>query len=819
VLEQLARDAKYALRMLRRAPGFTAVALLCLSLGIGASTTIFSVVNAVVFKPLPYRDADRLGRLYTEFPTFPNGGLRKFFVSAPEFRELQQYGKAWDQLEAWANSGANLSGGSEPVRVQTAFVTGGMLSMLGVQPQYGRVITPPDDHAGAPLTIVLSHGLWQRSFGGDRSVIGREIYFNSNKATVIGIMPSGFEFPPGLNEPADVWVPMQLTPQNFQRRGGHFLNLVGHLRPGISFEQARHELASLVNEFGQKQSPDFHAMHPATHPVVMFPFRDEVIGNVRKAMLMLLGAVGFFLLIACVNVANLLLARSEARQREIAVRTAVGAGSVHLMRQFLVEGIILSSAGAVLGLALAWGGLRLIQTTNAGLIPRIREATIDTQVLVFALGVSVVTGLVFAMAPIIHLIAQPISDSLRAAAGRSFGSVGANRFRASLVAAELSLALILLIGAGLLVQAFWKLQRVDAGIEPEGVLTMRIALSNASYNDTAKRRQFWVNLSDRLKELPGIQSATLFQGLPPERIAVQNDTAIENFVPREGGPIQNVAFYQTVGDRFFETLGIKLLEGRLFDARDGAGAVPAVVVNQTMAHTFWPGESAIGKRIKPSGSPNQDWLTIVGVVADVKNAGLDKPVGTEIFMPARQFGGAGTVYATIKSAGDPRQHANAVRRIAQEIDPSLPVGAPRTMNEVLSEAQSRPRFLAGMLTLFSTLALALAAFGIYGVISYSVAQRTTEFGIRMALGAQTSHVLGLVIREGAVLAAIGVTAGALGAIALTRSLDGLLFEVSRFDAVTFLFMAAVLAAVTVLASWVPAHRATTVDPVKALKYE
>lgn len=817
MFEQMMRDAKYALRMLRRAPGFTAVALLCLSLGIGASTTIFSVVNTVVFKPLPYRDSERLVRVYTEFPTFPNGGLRKFFVSAPEFRELQQYGKAWDQIEGWSNSGANLSGGAEPIRIQVAFVTGGMLSMLGVQPVLGRAIAPADDHAGAHLTIVLSHGLWQRTFGGDRSIIGRDVYFNSNKATVIGIMPNGFEFPPGLNEPADAWVPMQLTPQLLTRRGGHFLNLIAHLRPGISFEQARQELAALVGEFGQKQSQNFHAMHPQTHPVLMFSFRDEVIGNVKKAMLMLLGAVGFFLLIACVNVANLLLARSEARQREIAVRTAVGAGNLHLMRQFLVEGIILASVGALLGLFLAWGGLRMIQATNAGLIPRIREAALDTQVLLFALAVSVLTGIVFAMAPVVHLIAQPINESLRASAGRTFGSVNATRFRGALVAAELSLALILLIGAGLLMQAFWKLQRVDAGIAPDGVLTTRIALSNTTYNDAARRRQFWVSLSERLAAIPGVQSSTIMQGLPPERVANMNDTGIENFVPREGGPNQNVAFYQIVSDGFFETLGVKLIEGRFFDQRDGAGSAPAIIINHTMARAFWPGESALGKGIRPGGS--QEWWRVVGVVADIKNAGLDKPVGTEIFLPARRYGAGNTAYATIRANGDPRRYAGAVRRAIQEIDSTLPVGAPRTMDDVLSEAQSRPRFLATMLTLFSSLALALAAFGIYGVISYSVAQRTTEFGIRIALGANTSHVLGLVIREGAVLALIGVTVGIVGALALTRALDGLLFDVSRFDVVTFAMMAAILGAVTLFASWVPAQRATTVDPLKALKYE
>lgn len=821
LFEQLRRDAQYAVRMLRRAPGFTAVALLCLALGIAASTTIFSVVNAVLFKPLPYRDSERIVRVYSEFPTFPGGGLPKFTISPPEFRELQTDGKVWDQIEAWATNGSNLSGGPEPVRIQNAFVTGGMFAMLGVAPELGRAVSPADDRDGAPLTVMLSHGLWQRSFGGDRNVLGREVFLNSQRATVIGVMPKGFEFPPGLSEPADAWAPLQLTAQNFTRRGNHFLNVVAHLRPGISLEQARQELAALVNQFGQKQSPNFHAMHPRTHPIVIHGFQGEVIGNVRTAMLMLLGAVGFFLLIACVNVANLLLARAEARQREIAVRTAVGAGRARLARQFVVEGIILSTAGAALGLLLASGGVRLIQATNAGLIPRIREAAVDVPVLLFAIGVSVLTGLIFAMAPVVHLVAQPLNDALRASAGRTFGSASATRFRGALVAAELSLALILLIGAGLLLQAFWRLQRVDAGIHADQLLTVRVSLSGNEYNDAGRRRQFWINLNERLTAIPGVESATLLAGLPPDRPAVQNDTTIENFVPRPGGPIQNVAFYQNVGDRPFETLRARLVDGRFFDTRDGFGAAPVVIVNQTMARTFWPGESAVGKRIRPSGAPDQEWLTIVGVVADIRNAGLDKPVGTEIFLPARQLTNAArSVYAVVRTtAADSRSVASAVRRSIGEIDPGLPVAAARTMDEVLGEAQSRPRFLASMLTLFSTLALALAAFGIYGVISYSVAQRTTEFGIRMALGAQASHVLKLVIREGAILAVGGIVAGVIGALLLSRSLEGLLFGVSRFDLLTFLGMAGLLGVVTVFASWIPAQRATSVDPIKALKYE
>lgn len=815
-LDQLRRDAGYAVRTLMRNPAFSLVAIVCLGLGIGASTTIFSVVNAVLLKDLPFKNSSRLLRVYTEFPTFPGGGLPKFPVSAPEFRELQRDGRSWDQLEAWTAGGANISGTSEPVRVPAAFVSGGLMAMLGVQPAKGRFLTLPDDVSGAPMTVVLSDGLWRRAFGSDSNVVGRETYLNGAKATVVGVMPPGFEFPPGANEPSEVWAPLQLTAQQMTRRGGHFLSLIGHLRPGLSFEDARRETVQLVTSYGEKASPNFHSINPKTHPVVIHGFQDEVVGTARKPMLMLLGAVGFFLLIACVNVANLLLARSDARQREIAVREAIGAGQLQLTRQFIVEGTVLASAGAVLGLFLAWAGVKLIIATNAGMIPRIREASVDGSVLVFSIGVALITGVAFGLAPLVHLVTRSLHDALKAAA-RTQGSSSSNRFRSVLVMAELAMALVLLIGAGLLVRAFWKLQAVHPGFDSDRLITMRLSLSNSSY-DPVRLRQFWSSLADRLANTPGLESATIMQGLPPERQAVQNDTVIENFVPRPGGPVQNVAFYQSVGDRFFETLRVPLIDGRFFDARDGFGAPGTVIVNETMARSFWPGEPAIGKRIRPAGAA--DWLTIVGVVKDVKNGGLDKPAGTEIFLPARQGNNAArNAYVVGRTAGDPLRAVHVTRELIRELDPSLPVTQVRTMSDVLWEAQSRPRFLTVMLALFSTLALALAAFGIYGVISYSVSQRTAEFGIRMAIGAQQTDVLRLVMREAGILAAAGILLGAAGGLLLGRFLEGMLFDTSRFDVGTFSATSIVLAVATLLACWVPARRATQVDPIKALRYE
>jgi putative ABC transport system permease protein len=608
----LFNDIRYAFRSLRKSTAFTLAALACLALGIGASTAIFSIVNAVVLKPIPYKDSERFVRVYTEFPKFPGGGLRKFAVSPPEFRDLQREGRSWDQLEAWALGAVSLSFGSEPVRISLCQVSGGMMPMLGIAPALGRWITPAHDNPGAVPAVVISDGLWRRSFGAKPDVIGKPVWADGTKAVVVGVMPQGFQFPADATEPAEAWAPMQFTSRQMTQRGSHYLALLAHLKPGESIAHASGDLRRIENVFGASATPAVHAISHDDHPLTMYGFQDEVIGKVKKAMLMLLGAVAFFLLIACVNVANLLLARSDSRRREIAVRKAIGAGTAQLIRQFAVEGLMLSGTGALLGAALAWLGLKFIVATDSGTIPRLREAVLDWRVLVFTLFVAVLTGLVFCMAPMMQSVRTPVGEALKAAGGRASGSVRSNRFRSALVVSEVALALVLLIGSGLLVRAFWKLQQVNPGIRTDHVLTARVTLSGNSYNDREKLRQFWVRLNERLQASPGVISATLALGLPPERGEDDNDTEIENFVPRKGGPVQNVAYYQRVGDRFFETLGARLAEGRFFDARDGFGAPPVVVVNQVMAQTFWPGESAVGKRLRPSG-PGRDWMTVIGV--------------------------------------------------------------------------------------------------------------------------------------------------------------------------------------------------------------
>jgi predicted permease len=570
-----------------------------------------------------------------------------------------------------------------------------------------------------------------------------------------------------------------------------------------------------AKQYADTHGAGSHVFDPKTHPIVVAGFQEEIVRSVRRAMLVLLGAVGFVLLIACVNVANLLLARAEARRREIAVRAAIGAGLGRLLQQFIIEGVLLSLTGAVFGILLAFGGLRLLVATNSGSIPRVAEIGIDWQVLLFTLAISVATGVAFGLAPVIHMRTATLHDTLKATVGRATGAVAANRFRALLVTSELALALVLLIGSGLMVKAFWKLQEVDAGMNPNHLLTMRLSLPSVTYRDPASVNAFYSGLAARLNTLPGVVSAAIASGLPPSRPINANDTMIEGFVPVPNGPIQNIDYWNSVSGKYFETIGAHLLEGRFLNEADGAGAPLAVVVNQTMAKTYWPRESAVGHRVRYSGPNNPPWRTIVGVVADVKNAALDRPAGTELYFPFPQAPRT-LSWVVVRAQGDPMNLTGAVRDAIRSLDRGLPISNIGTMEDVMSTARSRPRFLTLLLTLFSSLSLILAALGIYGVISYAVAQRTNEIGIRMALGARAVNVQQMVIRQGTKLAFVGVLIGVAGALALTQLMNAFLFEVRAADPLIYLAISAMLVAVAVSACWIPARRAARVDPMQAL---
>jgi len=815
-METLLQDFRYGLRLLIKSPGFAAAAMVCLALGIGATTAIFSVVNAVLLRPLPYIKPQRLVKIYSEFPKQPQG--RRFWVSPPEYVDLKRDTKSWESLDAWVNSGVNVGGSVEPVRLTGSYITGGLLRSLGVAPIMGRVITPEDDDPKANAVLVISYGVWQSIFGRDAHIVGKEVLLNGQKCTIIGVMPQDFAFPPGEVDPPQVWTALQIDPANPGNRGSHFLYLLGRLKENVTAQQAQSELESRVRYYGASASMNQHSFDPQKHTLVSFPFQSEIVSNVRPALAVLMGAVVFVLLIASVNVANLLLARAEARQREIAIRSALGASFWRLLRQFITEGVLLSSVGAVLGLTLAFAGLRLIKLTNAGSIPRAAEIGIDGNVLLLALVVTILTGVVFGLAPALHLAVRNIFGLLKDAAGGSTSTLSAQAFRRVLVAAEVSLALVLLIGCGLMLRAFWKLQQVNVGFDSKNLLTMRITLPGSAYRDNLKIEAFWSRLKEETSRLPGVKMG-IANGLAPIRRPNVNTTDIEGFVEKPGGPLRQIDFYQVVSEDYFETMGIPLIEGRYFDGHDTDGSQPVAIVNQTMARMYWPNQSAIGRHIR--GNDTLPYSTIVGVVGDVKNAGLDKPTGTELYFPFRQKEGygQGTSYLVLRSAQSATGLANAVRRELRDLEPAAPVSNVRFMEELISTSQSRPRFLTLLLTIFSVVALVLAVVGIYGVLSYLVAQRGKEFGLRMALGAPRGHVLGLVLKQGALLAMVGLGAGLAVSLAMTRLMSTLLFGIGATDPVTFLVMPAALAAAALAASFLPARRATKVDPMVTLRYE
>jgi putative ABC transport system permease protein len=820
MLDRLFRNVRYSLRALGNARGFTSIAVLTLGLGIGSSTAIFSVVHSVLFRPLGYTEPDRLVQVYTEFPKQGTNGLRRFWTSRPEYLELKRDLTSWQTFDAWSATGANIGGGAEPVRVQGARVTGTLLQTLGVRPAKGRLIQPADDAFGAPLTAVLSYSLWQRAFGGDPTLVNREILYNGEKCTVLGIMPADFRFPPGDPDPPEVWIPWRMDPAE-KSWSNHLLYMVGRLKPGITHAQASAEMANYVQKTGALATMNSHNLHPVDHPLVSYSFQDEVTRGVRSSLLLLLGAVGFVLLIACVNVANLLLARAEARQREVAVRSALGAGTSRLLAQFVTEGVVLSVFGTLLGFVLAFGGVRLIVSTQAGVLPRAGEIGLHLPTLLFAMALTAFTGVIFGLAPFLHLSRGGTSQSLKSGGGRNTAAGSSLWFRRVLVIGEISLALVLLIGASLMVQAFWRLQHSDPGFSAERVLTMRIALPPNQYPKADDVFSYWDRLLRKVKDVPEVASVSIADGLPPNRPIDANDTQIEGLNSVPGGPANNIDFWNIVTPGYFEEMGIRLLDGRFLDQRDGAGAAPSVVVNQTMAHLYYGNQSALGRRIRPGFQ--DPWRTIVGVVSDARNAGLDKPAGTEIYMPfeqVRAFGdGLRVENVVVLGTGDPGALAGPVRAAIRSLDPSIPVARVRTMEDILHSEQARPRFLSLVLALFSALALLLAAVGLYGVISYSVAQRTGEFGIRIAIGASATNVQGIVLKEGLLLGLLGVALGMAAATLLTRFIQSLLFGVQASDPWTFGLMAAALVAVVLVASFFPARRATRVDPLVALRAE
>jgi putative ABC transport system permease protein len=815
-MRSLLQDLRYAGRLLLRSPGFSLLTILTLALGIGANAAIFSVVNGVLLRPLPYPHADRVMSIYSQFPSL---GFDRFWVSAPEFLEFRERAKTFEEVAAYGTRPVNLEGEAQPVRVKAAFVSAGMFRVLGVPPQKGRVFLPQEDLPNVEKVAVLGDGLWRRAFGGDPGVVGRQIRIDGLPRRVLGVMPPGFDL---AGEHPEVWLPIGLDPAQPGGRGSHNFYMVGRLRPGVTLAQTRSELEGLLVRW-KNEHPSDHTPDPEKHRFVIKPLLDDLIGDVRAKVLMLAVAVGLVLLIACLNVANLLLARAEARQREIAIRTALGAQRRRLIRQFLTESVVLSLLGGAFGLLLAVLGVRAIVALNADSIPRVEEVGVDGRVVAFTLGLSILTGLLFGLAPALHARTGTFFAALKEGGHRGTAGSASQWFRRVLVVAEIALASLLVIGAGLLIKSFWVLQQVRPGFDPKNVLSMQISVPKASYPEPHQAGDFYRKLTDQVATLPGVEGAALANGLPPKRDVNANDTDFESIPPSKDGPPQNVDYWQFVSRDYFKTMRIPVIEGRGFNAGDDRGTPGVVLVNQTMAKVFWPHRSPIGDRVRNT-APDSPWLTIVGVVADVKQGGLDQKTGTELYFLADQApetvgGAASTMYLLVRTKRDPASLTEAVRNEIRRLDPSLPLSEVRPMEKVLFESVGRPRFLMILVMLFAAVALLLAAVGTYGVLSYAVAQRTREIGVRMALGAQIGQVLRMILGQGALLAGLGLLLGVGGAVLLRRILASLLFGVTPTDPLIFATVVALLAVVSFVACYFPARRAARVDPLIALRYE
>ncbi len=814
LLDSTLQDFKYGIRLLRRSPGFTTLAVLTIGLGIGANSAIFSVINGVVRKPLAYPGADRLMFITSQFPTL---NFNKFWVSPPEYFDYTEHTRAFSNIGAYTTGAMNLSEGDRPERVNAAFVTANMFDVLGVRPQRGTAFTAEQDRPGADPVVLLSHELWQRAFAGDPGVVGKTAMIQGQQRTILGVMPPGYDL---HDAKAQLWIPLGLDPANRQNRGSHFLYLVGRLSPDFTPAQANAELQGFLGQWST-WVPQGHVPNDSTHRVQMAPLRDEVVGNVKRALWVLQGAVALVLLIACANVANLLLARAESRHKEFAVRTALGAGKTRILRQFMTEGTVLSLLGAALGLALAFWGLKALLAANPDSVPRASEITLDPVVLAFTIGVALLTGLVFGLAPLLHMGDQAVSLSIKEGGVRSTSGSGRNRVRRGLVIAEIALAVMLVIGAGLLIRTFRNLTSVDAGFDVENRTTFGIVLPQATYPDSQRVVQVISDLARKLDELPGVERVAAMQGLPPQRPVNANDTDFENYNPGPNEPAENVDYYQIATIGYFETMGIRIVKGRGFEAGDAIGA-PVAVINEALARRFFKDTDPIGRRFNAFFGPNPPMFTIVGVARDVKQGGIDAEAGTEIYFNFEQVprlvGFAPRQMNMVLQTSRPLSTLSpAIRSAVSAIDPGLPIVQLRTMEDVIGASLTRQRFLSLLLGIFATVALLLAAIGTYGVLSYMVSERHREIGIRMALGAGNSQVIGLVLKQGITIALIGIVVGVGGALALSRITQSLLYGVDPADPMTFGTVVGVIAVVATAACLIPMRRATRVDPLTAIR--
>jgi putative ABC transport system permease protein len=808
-METFWQDLRFGTRTLFKNFGFALVALLTLALGIGANTAIFSVVNAVLLRPLPYNESERLALLWSTNARENNPQQPHSFF---DFNDFKQQNQSFSEIAA-ASPIWNfvLSGGAEPEQIQGQWVSANLFSMLGVAPLKGRAFLAEEDQPNGAPAVIISHNLWQRYFNGDPEIAGKTLRLDGNQVNIVGVMPAGFQF----LERVELWVAAARNPIISRGRSIRLFSVVGRLKSDVTVQQANAEMTTIARRLEQ-QYPDTNSGVGAR----LVPLHEQVTGNVRPALLLLLGAVGLMLLIVCANVANLLLARSASRRKEMAVRAALGAGQMRLIRQLLTESLTISLVGGAIGLLVATWGIDLLLTLSPAQIPRYNKIGIDMTVLGFALAVSLLTGIIFGLAPALQSAKINLTESLKEG-GRGTG-VGHKRISNLLVVTEIALTLVLLIGAGLLIRSFTRLLDVNPGFNAENVLTMQMLLPGSKYPQPQQRAEFYRQLESRLKSLPEVVSVGAVTRLP---LGALNN--VTSFVQIEGQPVQpgqwpEVDFRRASGG-YFQTLGIPLIKGRLVTEQDVASGANLIAINGAMAKRFWPNEDPIGKRLRTGVNPDQaNWQTVVGVVGNVRHLGLDVEPRAEIYFHTLTSPPFSPVVG-VRTKSDPKNLIGAVRSQVRSIDGDVVVANINTMEELVSASIAQRRFSMLLLGVFAAIALLLAAIGIYGVISYSVAQRANEIGVRMALGAQSHDVIKMVLREGMLLALIGVGIGLIATFALARLmtslLSNLLFSVRATDPITFVGVAALLALVALAACYIPARRAAKVDPMVALRCE
>jgi len=820
-METLFNDIRYGLRGLLKHPGFTLVAVVTLALGIGANTAIFTVVNAVLLRPLPFAEPDRLVYIWQTHPLGKRLGIDQLPSSYADFLDWQEQSSVFAEMSMLDSWGGNLTGGAAPEHIDGARVSANLLSLLRARPMLGRDFGAEEAKPGNDRVVLLSHGLWQRRFGGDMNVVGQKMQIDGQSFTIQGVMGADFAFPKDVGLPdyfsfakTDVWLPIALTDEQRKNRGSHHLGVIARLKPGATLAQAQSQMATVAKNIEQqnpKDAKDWGATVNLVH--------EQVVGASRKAILILLGAVAFVLLIACANVASLLLARATSRQREIAIRTALGAGRLRIVRQLLTESLLLSLVGGTLGVMLAAWSVKLLVALSPGKLPRLTEIGIDAREVLFTAGVSLVTAVLFGLAPALQASKTDLNESLKESGRSTTGGRRRQRARSLLVVAEVALSLVLLVGAGLLGKSFVRLQNINPGFAPDHLLTVNLALPQTKYKNDAQIAQFFKQVVERVRALPGVEVAAAVSHLPLSGQEELDGFDIEGRPsPIDTNQIQTADFRVITPD-YFRALKIPILKGRSFSEQDRADTTYSVVIDETLARRYFPDEDPIGKRLTEQGSQtNHGPATIIGVVGGVKHTDLKGDARPTLYLAAAQ---TTWQYMTlvVRSANDPTSLAALVRREVWAVDKDQPLSETATMDRLFAKAVAPQRFNMLLIGVFAALALTLAAIGIYGVIAYSVTQRAQEMGVRLALGASSQNIVWLILGQAMRTSLLGVGLGLVAAFTLTRVMRSLLFEVSATDPLVFGGLAVLLICVALIASYIPARRATKIDPLLALRYE